>query len=69
MSNKPSYERIAISLGDARRDAAEMGDYEMEILLRDVQAIAVDRIYTTFDQSDSGSIDYPPGKRRLRVLQ
>lgn len=69
MSAKPSYERIVISLGEARHDAAKIGDYVLEALLREIQAIAVDRIYAAFDQSDSEVTGHPLGKRRQRVLQ
>jgi len=69
MSAKPSYERIVITLGEARHHAAKIGDYVLEALLREIQAIAVDRIYSAFDQSASRSTGHPPGKRRQRVLQ
>jgi len=44
-----SYERIVTALGDALRDAAEVGDREIETKIRDLQAIAVDRLYAALD--------------------
>jgi len=58
-----------MALGEARRDAFKIGDFVLEALLREIQAIAVDRIYGAFDQSGSGTTDHPLGKRRQRVLQ
>jgi hypothetical protein len=69
MNAKPSYQRIVMTLGEARRDASKIGDYVLEALLCEIQAIAVDRVYGAFDQSDSRSTGRPLGKRRQRVLQ
>ena len=69
MSAKPSYERIVITLDAARRDASKIEDYVLEALLREIQAIAVERIYSAFDQFGSSSIDHPLDKRRRRLLQ
>jgi len=44
------YERIVTALGDAVRDAAEVGDREIEGKLRDLQAVAIDRLYTASDR-------------------
>jgi hypothetical protein len=44
------YERIVTALGDAVRDAAEVGDREIETKLRDLQAVAIDRLYTASDR-------------------
>jgi hypothetical protein len=43
------YERIVTALSDALRDAAEVGDREFETKLRDLQAVAIDRLYTASD--------------------
>jgi hypothetical protein len=43
------YERIVTALSDALRDAAEVGDREIETKLRDLQAVAIDRLYTASD--------------------
>jgi len=45
-----SYERIVTALGDAVRDAAEVRDREFERKLRDLQAVAIDRLYTASDR-------------------
>jgi hypothetical protein len=49
------YERIVTALGDAVRDAAEVGDREIETKLRHLQAVAIDRLYT--------ASDHLPGRR------
>ena len=51
MSQQASYERMVMSLGEACRDAAEMGDREIETQLRNVLAIAIDRLYASLDES------------------
>jgi len=69
MSAKPSYERIVMTLGAARHDASKIGDYVLEALLREIQAIAIERIYSAFDRSGSRLTAPPLDKRRRRLLQ
>ena len=44
-----SYERIVTALGDALRDATEVGDREIETKIHDLQTIAIDRLYAALD--------------------
>lgn len=51
MSQQPSYEKMVISLGEACRDAAEMGDREIETQLRGLLALVIDRLYEALDEN------------------
>jgi hypothetical protein len=53
MSPVSRYRRMVTALGEARRDAAGMGDREIETRLRDLQAIAIDRLYAALDHAST----------------
>jgi hypothetical protein len=50
MSNAAIYERIVTALGEARRLAAVIGDRELDTKLREVESVAVDRLYSAIDR-------------------
>jgi len=60
MSEQPSYKRMVTSLGEACREAAEMGDREMETQLRNVLAIAIDRLYRSLDENAAQAVAGSP---------
>lgn len=68
MSPVSRYRRIVTALDEARRDAAGMGDREIEIRLRDLQAIAIDRLYAASDHASTGPVSIEKNTRKVKAL-
>ena len=68
MSPVSRYGRIVTALGEARRDAAEVGDREIETRLRDLQAIAIDRLYAALDHASNRPVSIEKNKGKGKPL-
>jgi|307.fasta_scaffold631718_1 hypothetical protein len=56
MSTISVYERILEALGEARRDAAEVGDSVLDMRLLDLQRIAIERLYTALEDATASQV-------------
>jgi hypothetical protein len=68
MSPVLRYRNIVTALGEARRDAAEMRDREIETRLRDLQAVAIDRLYAALDHASTRPVPIERNTGKGRAL-
>jgi hypothetical protein len=71
MRDGSAYINIISALGDAQRYASAMDDIELKARIREIEAIAIDRLYSARDREAKISITTPkmvcrPSKRRER---